>query len=532
MAKQFTSSRGRIFTHEELENLPPFDINNNDHDAWLEYENEHGISPDEVHAYMSKIENERLNELEADVMMDAYGRPYEQLRMDFSELDKVEDVETELDEDLETELDEVEDSETELDEVEDVETKKKPRVSERLANIKNRIQYGAWHAMNRIPEKTKETVDNLTGRAAVTVVTKQDEILENLKEKHYLVKKNIEAKGYIRDFASGNLTKEQLAHLMASDADLQKSISSVSHSMLHPSPIKGLKTERTNLQFDVGYGFSVFMEELRQPLDSEVEAVMEIDNMSMLIEMGQDKNIPPTVRENYLHEAGIPQESMEEFVTRDDYRDYVTRLEHKFRHEHMSRLGLLDKDMLDIEDENMLNDLVADSMSLHNEDEAFMYTPVPEGDMDNTYQAIYNMTSEEMFRMFDHIDNYENLNYEDLNFPTYVDYDFDGAEFMRRSVSEYHALQDMSIADTEEYLKSIEAEMRAYETQMQAPPEPDDELVPPELSDEDLASLDNQSPPPELSEEDLASLYSQSPPPELSDDDLKDLYENNQTQQK
>lgn len=409
------------------------------------------------------------------------------------------------------------------------------QIPEKAKKLKDDVAFRMWDTsdktqdvVNETAEKTKKTVEDTINKTTLSVMNKQNEVMEDLAKKQHMVKKNIEAKNRIRDFASGEIDREEMAYLMASDPELQQSIGNVSHSMLHPSPIKGLKTERTNLQLDVGYGFSVFMEELRQPLDNEVEAIMDIDNMSMLVEMGQDKTIPPTVRENYLSEAGISEESMEEFVTRDDYRDYVTQLEQKFRQEHMVRLGLVDKDTLDVEDENRLNELVEDSMSIHDdEEEAFVYTSGPEGEMENTYKETYQMSSEEMFRMFDNADNYDHLEYEDMDFPAYVDYDFEDTEFMRHSVEEFHNLQDMSIADSETYLQSIEADMQTYEAELRAM---DEQNAYPELTDADLASLNEQAPP-ELSDDDLMSLDEQAPP-ELSDDDLQSLYDTNQHQQK
>jgi len=225
---------------------------------------------------------------------------------------------------------------------------------------------------------------------------------------------------------------------------------------------------------------------------------------------------------------------MTEFVTRDDYRDYVVALEQKFRAEHMERLGLLDKDVLDVEDENMLNELVEDSMSLYDsEKDAFEFISSPDGEIQTTYEETYNMSSEEMFNLFDNVDNYDGLSYEDLRFPDYVDYTFEDAEFMRSSVEEYHQLQTMSIAESEAYEQAISDEIRALEAQQSAKKVTHEQL---ELFDEDLEILEQYAPqersnndldslsqhePPELSDEDLASLADHEP--ELSDDDLDDL---------
>jgi hypothetical protein len=48
MSKRYGSRSGRLFTQEEIEDLPPFDVENNDFEAELAYESEHGISPSEV----------------------------------------------------------------------------------------------------------------------------------------------------------------------------------------------------------------------------------------------------------------------------------------------------------------------------------------------------------------------------------------------------------------------------------------------------------------------------------------------------
>lgn len=95
MTNKFESSRGLSFTHEEMEDLPLFNSEEESFEAWLEYENEHGISPDEVQTYMNKYEEEqeRLNEPESDIMIDGYGRPYEQFKLDLTD-DDLEDLNT------------------------------------------------------------------------------------------------------------------------------------------------------------------------------------------------------------------------------------------------------------------------------------------------------------------------------------------------------------------------------------------------------------------------------------------------------
>ena len=471
VSKQYKSNSGNQFDREEIEDLPPFDWENYDSDAELEYENEHGISPLEVREIIDELdrkrEAERENELESDTMVDVHGQQYEQLKLNL-----------------------------------DDEPKKKAQWKDR------------FDALTESFQQAKQSVDKVSVQAAVTAMTVQEKELERLRNKRDLVAQNREAKNTILDFANGTITKEELAYRMANDSTLHESIGRVSHDMLHPSPVKGLEKGRTHLHLDVGYGFAVFLDEMRTPTENEVETLMEIDNMTMLVEMGQDKNIPPTVRENYLREAGITDDNMTEFVTRDDYRDYVVALEQKFRTEHMERLGLLDKDVLDVEDENMLNELVEDSMSLYDsEKDTFEFISGPEGEIQTTYKETYNMSSEDMFNLFDNVDNYDGLSYEDLQFPEHVDYTFEDAEFMRSSVEEYHQLQTMSIAESEAYEQAISDEIRALEAQ-QSGPEP---LT---LSDDDLASLDQYAPP-ELSDEDLASLDDHEP--ELSDDDLDDL---------
>lgn len=492
MTKQYKSNSGNRFDREEIEDLPPFDWENYDSDAELEYENEHGISPLEVREIIDELEREREaereNELETDTMVDVHGQQYEQLKLN----------------------------------LDDDEPKKKASWKDKFGELTESFR------------RAKYSVDKVSVQAAVTAMTVQEKELERLRNKRDLVAQNREAKNTILDFANGTITKEELAYRMANDSTLQKSIGRVSHSMLHPSPVKGLEKGRTHLHLDIGYGFAVFLDEMRTPTENEVETLMEIDNMTMLVEMGQDKSIPPTVRENYLREAGITDDNMTKFVTRDDYRDYVVALEQKFRAEHMERLGLLDKDVLDVEDENMLNELVEDSMSLYDsEKDAFEFISSPDGEIQTTYEDTYNMSSEEMFNLFDSVDNYDGLTYEDLRFPDYVDYTFEDAEFMRSSVEEYHQLQMMSIAESEAYEQAISDQIRALEDQQSAKKATHEQLelfdedleileqyAPQERSDNDLDSL-SQHEPPELSDEDLASLTDHEP--ELSDDDLDDL---------
>lgn len=504
MSKQYESSRGHQFTQEEIEDLPPFDWESMDSDEELEYENDHGISPMEVYEIIEELKREREaargNELESDVMVDTHGQPYEQFKLSLD--DEPEQVETET-----------------------VEGKPKQK-----AQWKDRFD-----ALTESFQHAKQSVDKVSVQAAVTAMTVQEKELERLRNKRDLVAQNREAKNTILDFANGTMTKEELAYHMANDSTLQESIGRVSHNMLHPSPVKGLEKGRTHLHLDVGYGFAVFLDEMRTPTENEVETLMEIDNMTMLVEMGQDKNIPPTVRENYLREAGITDDNMTEFVTRDDYRDYVVALEQKFRTEHMERLGLLDKDVLDVEDENRLNELVEDSMSLHDsEKDTFEFISGPDGEIQNTYKETYKMSSEDMFNTFDNVDNYDGLAYEDLRFPDHVDYTFKDAAFMQKSVEEYHQLLNMSIAESEVYEQDLSDDIRALEDQQSGKKvtnEPEkkamDEQL--ELFDEDLNILVQQEPP-ELSDKDLASLDDHEP--ELSEADLEDLRDYEQYRQR
>lgn len=93
--KRFESERGYRFTQEELEDLPAFDRETQDFDDALEYENAHGITPDEVDRHMRDIrrEEELINEadseqeLDTDTMKDQYGRKYEQYKLDLSDDD-------------------------------------------------------------------------------------------------------------------------------------------------------------------------------------------------------------------------------------------------------------------------------------------------------------------------------------------------------------------------------------------------------------------------------------------------------------
>jgi len=591
VSKQYKSNSGHQFTQEEIEDLPPFDWESYDSDAELEYENEHGISPLEVREIIDELEREREaereNELETDTMVDAHGQRYERLKSDAMvdrheknelETDTMVDVHGQQYEQLKLNLDdEPKQVETEAkdtfdklvesfqmywdDEPEQAETERVGNESKKETEQRDRLlesvqldydnereqvetlkgkskKKASWKdkfgELTESFQKAKYSVDKVSVQAAVIAMTVQEKELERLRNKRDLVAQNREAKNTILDFANGTITKEELAYRMANDSTLQESIGRVSHNMLHPSPVKGLEKGRTHLHLDVGYGFAVFLDEMRTPTENEVETLMEIDNMTMLVEMGQDKNIPPTVRENYLREAGITDDNMTEFVTRDDYRDYVVALEQKFRAEHMERLGLLDKDVLDVEDENMLNELVEDSMSLYDsEKDTFEFISSPDGEIQTTYEETYNMSSEEMFNLFDNVDNYDGLTYEDLRFPDYVDYTFEDAEFMRSSVEEYHQLQTMSIAESEAYEQAISDEIRALETQQSAKKVTHEQL---ELFDEDLEILEQYAPqersnndldslsqhePPELSDEDLASLADHEP--ELSDDDLDDL---------
>lgn len=567
MAKKFKSSKGKRFTKDEIENLPPINIDREDYESWVayqdgrgvlpqkiydklnNYEEEHGISAMEVQNYKREIDEE-YQRLNTEVRFDEAGQPYEQFALNLDD------------------------------------EQKKPSVTERLSNVKDRLQFGAWKTLNKIPEKAKEIKDKaslaswqtandagelvnesvdkakgikdkvtmkmwqasenmknitekptekvtetaqkvtetskgMTGRLGAMVAIKQGNIMDGLQERHYALSKNLEAKRNIRDFASDDLDKSELARMMASDPDLRKSIESVSDSMLHPSPIKGLKTERTNLQIDIGYGFSVFMDEIRKPSESQVEAIMEIENLSSLVEMGQDKTVPPHVRENYLTEAGVSEEHMGEFVTAGDYSDYMSKLQDKLRDGHIERLGL-DADNLSEADSKMLDELVEDTLSLDDKDEAFEY----EGNLEDmeTYEDVYGMSAEHMFVVYTDEEDYNKLDIDKLEFPTHVDYEFKDAEFMEGAVTNYHDMQNMSIDETKAQMEMVEKRIKEYQAKEQpeqpkeqAPEQPEQPKEPAPEQPQEEPVLNNAD------IEDLAEGQSEQMEFDFGDDDIEDL---------
>lgn len=106
MTKRFESARGQTFTREEIEDLPLFNSEEEDFEAWLEYENEHGVTPDEVQQFVNELEEERdkikiaeemaeeyEEPLKTETMVDGYGREYEQYVLDLTDddLDELQD---------------------------------------------------------------------------------------------------------------------------------------------------------------------------------------------------------------------------------------------------------------------------------------------------------------------------------------------------------------------------------------------------------------------------------------------------------
>lgn len=107
MTKRYESARGQSFTREEIEDLPGFNSEEEDFEAWLEYENEHGITPDEAQQFANEIEEEhnkaKIAEeyadeyeeepLKTETMVDGYGREYEQYVLDLTDddLDELQD---------------------------------------------------------------------------------------------------------------------------------------------------------------------------------------------------------------------------------------------------------------------------------------------------------------------------------------------------------------------------------------------------------------------------------------------------------
>lgn len=309
-----------------------------------------------------------------------------------------------------------------------------------------------------------------------------------MKTKIEILQSNIRTKTLISNFAHDKIDTAELAYELACDEEMRTTAHVLTQKILNPTPLDSLKTERTNRYIDIGMGLSALWDELRIPTEDAVDTAIVLDNVLMNLNMGLDKDIKPNMRKDFLQRVGLSDEQVDTLVPLSDYVEFEYRVREDIRAMHMERLGLNLVDNIDAADEEMLNSLVEDSMAM---DDVSLQIPADrlfdEYGNPKTYDEYYGLSAEEMYQEFS-IGEVEDLDY----YPEYVQtWTVNEYDDMYESLAEFHRIHEDTIEANTAELESLLQDAQ----QAQAPIQ---------LSFDDLADLEYDAP--ELSDEDLASL--------------------------
>lgn len=316
---------------------------------------------------------------------------------------------------------------------------------------------------------------------------------------------NIKAKESIEDLYNEDITKEELAFSLSKDVAMRRAMDKVTEGMINPDPIKVL--DRAPVAFDVSHGMSVFWKELNAPIEERMNLAVEIKEMNDRADEGMNPGNSPTARRRILSDLGIEGEQMNVLVTQEDDVLYQKKVVDHYRNEHMERLGLKDKDILDPADEELLDHLVEDSLAMP---DGFRIDIVREGPMNKSlidpYEETFGLSAEEFIEAYALDDGYNRYDY-----PPFDELDrIDDFPSMKYALEEYERLHGVTLEENIHELEEIQeiqsvvnqtklddhdlmdldhpTQGQLYEDH-QAPPENNDPIVPIELSEDDLRNL-------------------------------------------
>lgn len=327
-----------------------------------------------------------------------------------------------------------------------------------------------------------------------------EEAADIIKKKKDLLVNSIRSKDMIEKYLHGKLDKEELAYALADDKELRKTTDHVVEGIINPEPVRTLKEERDPVGIDLVHGFSTFWKEMNEPIEEKVNAAADVRDVLNKVNVATDISESPKMREDIYKDLGLDEEKIDKLIPQSEKDDYTKALEDYYKDEHMNRLNLKDKDMLDVHDEERINNLVDDSMSMFNSG----YDQIPSGfsygnEQTDGYVEEYGMTAEELNRVFADAkgdDVYDYPPYDELN-------ELENYPTMHRAINNVESMYNDSLEDNMRALSELESVERAL---------PDEGF-----SNDDLEDLNSE----------YLDYLSQSETPSLSDDDLLDLEDDN-----
>lgn len=379
--------------------------------------------------------------------------------------------------------------------------KKKTINNQMIKDFENITKTRVYGAGKKVVDKVADVGKDL-GTSALDATSKS---MKRLDGQIRIVRSNVASKVNISRTLAGELRGPDFAYMLAQDDLLRRTTNNIAQGILHPTPLKSLKSERTSVYLDFGMGLSTFWDEIRTPQDSKVDDMATIDSMIMNLDLGLDPDISPHMRKAFLKEAGIREEQIEEFVSFKDFQKYEREAESVIREYHMDRLGYKSEDLLSDEDKLILNTLVDDSMATGiSEMSQQIYVPTDMytyGDV-RPFEEIYGVSAEELQALFGDEDEH---GLTASHFPEYVNgYSMNEDEPIYGAIREFNDIHTASIEMNEHHLNMLyEQQAMLYEQEAGLQEYQDVQLSPEDLmefggrfddvslSDDDLESLEN-----------------------------------------
>lgn len=354
----------------------------------------------------------------------------------------------------------------------------------------------------RMYETGKKVVDKVAG-VGTSALDATSKSLKRLDGQIRIVQSNVVAKTNIARALSGELSDQDFAYMLAKDDSLRYTTNNIAQGILHPTPLKSLKSERTNIYLDFGMGVSTFWDEIRTPHDTKVDDMTAIDSMIMNLDLGLDRNVPPHMRKAFLREAGLSAEQVEEFVSFGDFYEYERAAQSVVREYHMGRLGYQSEDLMSDEDKLILDTLVDDSMATgisEMSEQIHVPTDMHTYGDERSFEEIYGVSAEELQALFGDEDE-QGLTAS--HFPEYVNgYSMNEDEPIYGAIQEFNAIHTASIEMNEHHLNMLyEQQAMLYEQEAQL-----QEYHGVQLSPEDLMEFGGRFDDVSLSDDDLESL--------------------------